>query len=76
MTFPIFACSNNLDTYTYDSSMRRLGSFTINIDDPSMVDDKYSFSVSFMFGTTELTVSAVDDMTKKQAQLEVTFVAE
>ena len=76
VTFPIFACANNSDKYTDAQSMRRLGDFTIFVLDPSVVDDKYSFSVSFTFGSTELAVSAVDDQTQQEAHACVVFVAE
>ena len=72
--FAIFACKNNTDAYTDSDAMRKLGEVTIAIDDPFAVTnpDKYAFTVSFMFGSTEMKATAVDD----QTHTTVAFVAE
>lgn len=75
-TFAIYQCINNSDLFTDLPSMTEIQSFTIDIPNPSVVDDKYGFSVSFTFGTTELTVSAIDDQTGRQATVSVAFSAE
>ena len=78
VTFSIYACKNNTDAYTDSDAMRKLGNVAISIDNPSAVTDpeKCSFTVSFMFGSTEMKATAVDDQTHKQVQTTVAFVAE
>ena len=50
----------------------------ITIDNPIVVQnpDKYTFTVTFTFGSVELKVMATDDQTKRQAKTQVLFVAD
>lgn len=74
----IFTSTDNTDRYVDAATMRELGQVTLNITDPSKViaPEAYRFTVNFMFGGSELTLTAVDDQTKQQVQTRVVFVAE
>ena len=78
VSFKIYTCDNNSDRYVDATSMKRVAEVTLHIADPTRVTDPeaYSFTVSFMLGGTELTITAVDDQTQKQVQTTAIFVAE
>ncbi len=76
--FNLYACSNSSDRYIDADAMKKVGSVTLHIADPSKVTDPdaYKFTVNFRLGGSELTVTAIDKQTGKEVQTSVIFVAE
>ena len=76
--FGIWKSEINDKQYTDDPCMQEIGSLVLDVDDPDKVQDpeKYKFKVSFDFGQTEMTVTAMDQQTSKQLKTQVLFIAE
>ena len=78
VVFNLYACPNNSDRYVDAGAMKKVGDVTLHIADPSKVTDPdaYKFTVNFLLGGSELTVTAIDDQTQKEVQTSVIFIAE
>ena len=76
--FSIWKSHINNMLYTDAPCMQQIGELVLAVDDPEKVQDpdKYKFKVSFNFGQTEMTVTAVDQQTNKQLKTQVLFIAE
>lgn len=76
--FNLYACSNSSDRYVDADAMKKVGSVTLHIADPSKVTDPdmYKLTVNFLLGGSELTVTATDNQTGEEVKTSIMFVAE
>ena len=78
VVFEIFACKNNIDSYTEADSMNKLAKMTVEIKNPSLVDppSSYRLIVVFTFGAVELQAYAIDKQTGAKAETSVVFISD